>query len=219
MEHIERTYLPAAGSSWALPLYDPMVKLIGAEEVKKTLLHQAALQPSHRVLDLGCGTGTLTTLIKQRYGVSEVVGLDPDPHALARAMRKAARAGASVRFDRGYADELPYPDASFDRVFSSFMFHHLQEEDRKLALNEARRVLVPGGSLHMVDALRPETDQSTWQTRMLRSNSHLKDNAPGRVLTLMAEAGFISVEQVAHSSILFGLVPVAFYQALVDGEK
>src|SRR5512146_2665908 len=158
MEHLERAYLPAAGSQWALPLYDPMVKLIGAEAVKRTLLKQAALRSEHRVLDVGCGTGTLAALIKQEYCVSAVTGLDPDPKALTRAARKAARGGVSVRFDRGYADELPYPDASFDRVFSSFMFHHLRSEDRARALGEARRVLAPGGSLHLVDALRLETD-------------------------------------------------------------
>jgi ubiquinone/menaquinone biosynthesis C-methylase UbiE len=213
MEHIERTYLPPAGSNWALPLYDPMVKLMGAEGVKRTLLSQAALRPDHRVLDVGCGTGTLATQIKQEYGVSEVIGLDPDPKALTRAVGKAVRAGVSVRFDRGYADELPYPDASFDRVFSSFMFHHLREQDRPRALREARRVLSPGGSLHMVDALRPETDSSTWWTRMLRSNPHLKDNASSRVLMLMTEAGFSSAEQVGQTVILFGLVRVAFYKA------
>ena len=213
MEHIERTYLPPAGSNWALPLYDPMVKLMGAEGVKRTLLSQAALRPDHRVLDLGCGTGTLATQIKQEYGVSEVVGLDPDAKALTRAVGKAGRAGVSVRFDRGYADELPYPDASFDRVFSSFMFHHLREEDRARALREAQRVLAPGGSLHMVDALRPETDSPRWWTRMLRSNPHLKDNASGSVLMLMTEAGFSFAEQVGQTAILFRLVPVAFYKA------
>lgn len=215
MEHLERAYLPAAGSQWALPLYDPMVKLIGAEAVKRTLLKQAALRSEHRVLDVGCGTGTLAALIKQEYGVSAVTGLDPDPKALARAARKAARGGVSVRFDRGYADELPYPDASFDRVFSSFMFHHLRSEDRARALGEARRVLAPGGSLHLVDVLRLETDVGGWWSRMVRSNPHLQDNSPSRVLALMTEAGFTAAEQVAQTAILFGLARVAFYKASV----
>ncbi len=85
-----RTYLPAAGHDWSLPLYDPIVKLLGGDAARKALLEQAALRPGQRVLDVGCGTGTLATLIKQLYPDVEVVGLDPDPKALARARRKAA---------------------------------------------------------------------------------------------------------------------------------
>src|SRR5437762_6488263 len=91
-----RTYLPAAGHDWSLPLYDPIVKLLGGDAARKALLEQAALRPGQRVLDVGCGTGTLATLIKQLYPDVEVVGPDPDPKALARARRKAARAGVSI---------------------------------------------------------------------------------------------------------------------------
>jgi len=131
MTHTERTYLPAAGHDWTLPLYDPFVKLLGGDRVRGTLLNQAALKANHRVLDIGCGTGTLAVLIKRLYRNVAVVGLDPDPKALGRARRKAARAAMSIRFDQGFADELPYPDASFDRVFSSFMFHHLEAGRRE----------------------------------------------------------------------------------------
>jgi len=89
MTESARTYLPAAGHDWFLPLYDPLVKLIGGEAAGKALLDQAALRPGHRVLDVGCGTGTLATQIKRLYPDVEVVGLDPDPKALARATRKA----------------------------------------------------------------------------------------------------------------------------------
>ena len=106
MENVRSTYLPAAGSDWALPLYDPLVKLLGADKVRGALLDQAGLQPSHRVLDVGCGTGTLATLIKQRYAAVVVVGLDPDPKALTRARRKSQRARVSVQFDQGFSKSV-----------------------------------------------------------------------------------------------------------------
>jgi len=67
MSHAKRTYLPAAGHDWALPLYDPFVKLLGAEMAKAAVLDQAGLQPKLQVLDIGCGTGTLAARIKQRH--------------------------------------------------------------------------------------------------------------------------------------------------------
>lgn len=81
MANSQRPYLPAAGRDWALPLYDPIVKLLGGDSARKALLDQVALQPGHRVLDVGCGTGTLATLIKRLHSDVDVVGLDPDPKA------------------------------------------------------------------------------------------------------------------------------------------
>lgn len=155
MENIQRAYLPAAGNDWALPLYDIVTRLMGADRTKHALVAQAALRPTFRALDLGCGTGTLAVMIKRLHPGVSVVGLDPDRKALVRGRKKSAQAGVSIQFDQGFADKLPYPDASFDRVFSSFMFHHLHEQDRVKALSEARRVLAPGGSLHLMDMVRP----------------------------------------------------------------
>ena len=134
MVESSRSYLPAAGRDWRLPLYDPLVKLLGGDAARSVLLDEAALRAGQRVLDLGCGTGTLATLIMQLHAEVDVVGLDPDPKALARARRKAERAEVSVRFDHGFGDELPYPEASFDRVFSSFMFHHLPAKEKGTTL-------------------------------------------------------------------------------------
>ena len=112
-----KTYLPAAGHDWLLPLYDPFVKLVGGEVARRTLLDQATIKPGFRVLDIGCGTGTLAILIKRLHPGVEVVGLDPDPNALARAKGKAERVGISIRLDKGFADELPYENASCSPTF------------------------------------------------------------------------------------------------------
>jgi len=146
MSESTRTYLPAAGYDWSLPLYDPIVKLLGGDKARMVLLGQAALRPDYRVLDIGCGTGTLATLIKRFHPDVEVVGIDPDPKALARARRKSANAAVSIQFDQGFGDALPYADASFDRVLSSFMFHHLPPDEKGKTLRAVRRALKPGGT-------------------------------------------------------------------------
>ena len=114
-----RTFLPAAGKDWLLPFYDPIVKLFGGDAARQALVEQADLRAGQRVLEVGCGTGTLMLMIKRQHNNVEVIGVDPDPKALKRARDKAARAGLSIQFDQGFGDQLPYRDKSFDRVLSS----------------------------------------------------------------------------------------------------
>jgi ubiquinone/menaquinone biosynthesis C-methylase UbiE len=217
MENVSRDYLPAAGHDWALPFYDPLVKLLGAEAAKRALLDQAAMRAAHRVLDIGCGTGTLTTLAKLLYPDANVVGLDPDPKALARAQRKARRSAVSIRFDRGSSDQLPYPDASFDRVLSSFMFHHLRREQRERTLGEVRRVLAPGGSLHLLDFDRPDRPAAGLLARWIQSSPHFSDSSEQRILALMRQSGFVSSTKVMTRVTLLGLLRMGYYQASVQG--
>src|SRR5262245_17770423 len=211
MEEAQRTFIPAAGQSWALPIYDPLMKLLGGDSAKKVLVDQAALQPGHRVLDIGCGTGTMVTLIKRLHPGVEVVGLDPDPKALARARRKAAAAAASIRFDQGFSDELPYPDAAFDRVFSSFMFHHLETGVKEKTLREVGRVLKPGGFLHFLDFGGPASDAGGIIARLLHSSHRLKDNFDGQIIELMRQSGLTDPKEVSHRITIFG--PIAYYRA------
>jgi SAM-dependent methyltransferase len=143
--HQEHDYLPAMGNDRLLPLYDAFTWLLGVPRVHRRLVELAAIEPGHRVLEIGCGTGNLTLRAQRMHPDAEVMGIDPDPLALERARRKADRAGLPVRWDRGKAGELPYADESVDRVLSAFMFHHLDDAEKKSALAEVRRALRPRG--------------------------------------------------------------------------
>lgn len=211
MSQTHKAYLPAAGRDWALPLYDPFVKLFGGDAARRTLLDQSAIGPRQRILDIGCGTGTLAVQLKRLYPGVDLTALDPDPKALARAERKAQRSGVAVKFDRGYSDELPYPDASFDRVLSSFMYHHLRPEDKEKTLREAYRVLRPGGSFHMADFAGPESGHG-FLAHFFHASHRLRDNAGSRILNLMTQAGFEDPGKIAQRSLVFGRV--AYYRAL-----
>jgi ubiquinone/menaquinone biosynthesis C-methylase UbiE len=213
----QRTYLPAAGRDSFLPAYDLMTRLMGADKARRALLDQAQILPGHRVLDVGCGTGSLTIRLKQLYPDAVVVGLDPDPKALARARHKAARAAVSIQVDQGFGDELPYPDASFDRVFSSLMFHHVSTNDKGKTVREVRRVLKPGGEFHMLDFEGPEKAAHGLLARLLHSSDRLKDNSESRVLSFMTEAGFADPKKIGSRAMLFG--NIAYYRAIALGNK
>ncbi len=215
MTKSRRTYIPAAGHDRFLPFYDLMTKLMGADQARRALLDRAEIRPGHRVLDVGCGTGSLATLLKHLYPEVDVVGLDPDPKALARARRKAERAAVSLQFDQGFADALEYPAGFFDHVFSSYMFHHLHDDEKEKTLREICRVLKSGGHFHLLDFGGPESAVANPLSRLLHSHFRLKDNSEGRILTLMTETGFTDVKTVGHRAVLFGLARVAYYQASV----
>jgi ubiquinone/menaquinone biosynthesis C-methylase UbiE len=192
----DRRYLPGMGLDWLLPLYDPFTRLIGIESAHRKLAGQAELGSAQRVLEIGCGTGNLSLLVKRMHPQLEVTGLDPDPKALARARRKARGAGLALQLDRGFADQLPYPDCSFDRVLSALMFHHLDADLRAASLREVLRVLRPQASLHLMD-FGGDSHHLRGLARFTRSRT-LQDNWDDRILTLLREAGFSKPAETGH---------------------
>jgi ubiquinone/menaquinone biosynthesis C-methylase UbiE len=208
----QREFLPAAGHDAFLPLYDPLVNLMGFDRARRELISDANIEPDHRILDIGCGTGTLVVRLKRQHASAQVVGLDPDPKALRRARIKAVRAAVSVQLDQGLADQLPYKKESFDRIFSSFMFHHLNELERENMLVEVLRVLKPGGSFHLVDFIVDDLSHGILD-RLFRSHAQMKTNSDERILDLMSHIGFTNLVKVKEENMLFGLLRTAYYHA------
>jgi ubiquinone/menaquinone biosynthesis C-methylase UbiE len=148
------------------------------------------------VLDLGCGTGTLTLEFERRAAGARLVGIDGDPEILARARAKAGPS-SRIEWEEGMAQELPFEDGAFDRVVSSLLFHHLVPPLKTAALAEARRVLSPGGRMHVADFGR---GQDPLMRAIFRVNvrtfdgmENTRDHAAGRLPGLIEQAGFSDV--------------------------
>lgn len=103
-------------------LYDPIIRLIIPESTfKNDLIKQTKITGGQRVLDLGCGTATLTIFIKETYPEASVIGLDGDSKILEIARAKVTSTGLDITLDQGMAFELPYNDNYFDRIVTSLV--------------------------------------------------------------------------------------------------
>jgi len=201
-------YIPALKYGWLTPLYDPLIRWTLRESTfKHQLLRQAGIGSGHHVLDLGCGTGTLTLLIKSHHPKAQVFGLDADPKVLEVARAKAERARLSVRFDHGMAFKLPFPDAFFDCVISSLLFHHLTRENKERTLREVFRVVRPGGELHVADWGKAQNKlmrMAFLLVQILDGFETTADHARGLLPQFFRAAGFEDVEESARYMTIVG---------------
>ena len=193
---------------WAW-LYDSMVRLValGRErELRRQTVERAELKPAQRVLDVGCGTGTLLIAALQAEPAIEARGIDPAVEMVLRARRKAAAAGVEADFDVGVIEQLASADDTFDVVLSSLMLHHLPAPTRAAGLAEIRRVLKPGGRLVAVDF----AGAGPWFHRLgsLFTGGRSRPKGFGdQLMEQVQAAGFISAERrPLQPSHLFSLV-------------
>ena len=130
--------------SAALGLYDWWARgSLG--EVHGTLVALANLHGDEEVLDVGCGTGILTSCLIQASDGIVVCGLDAGSHMIKAAEKRMQRHRHRVEYRIGTATRLPYSDGRFDVVVSCLLFHLLQGPEKELALREIFRILRPGG--------------------------------------------------------------------------
>jgi ubiquinone/menaquinone biosynthesis C-methylase UbiE len=208
-------YLPALRFPALTRIYDPVIRLTTREERFKSLLvEQAAIEPGQRLLDLGCGTGTLAIQVKRREPRAEVAGLDADPEMLDQARVKAQRDGVELELTEGFSTELPYEDASFDRVLSTLFFHHLDPEPKRVTAREIARVLRPGGELHVADWGRPSDPAmrvAFLGIRLLDGFENTAENFRGELPRIFEEAGLEQAEETDRLRTVFGTL--ALYRA------
>jgi len=190
------------------PLYDWLCATCFREASRKgRLVAQLEAEERGRILDLGCGTGTLLPMIADRAPGAVALGIDIDLDVLAVARRKLRQRGLAVRLAAARAETLPFASGSFAAVTSSLMLHHLNGEQKRRGLAEVRRVLRRDGRFHLLDFAAVGSPLarlllSPW--RLFDGFENTRDNVYGTLPLLVERAGLGPVRLLWREWSLFG---------------
>ena len=196
--------------------YDPCLRVVLREpRFRRAVAEHLHLRPGDRVLDVGCGTGTLLVTLAELVPGVALAGIDPDPDILAIAKAKAARSNIAVELMVGHGQTLPDPAGTFDRIVSTLMFHHLRPDEKAATLAEAHRTLKPGGEVLIADLgeLHGLLRVLSWPLR--HGSGRAADNLAGRVPQLMSQAGFAGVTE--RDRLRSGFGPVVVHTGTKSG--
>ena len=174
--------------------YDPITQYVlppSETWVRESLVNAIQGTP-RRILDLGCGTGTTTLILKRRFPQAEVVGLDLSPHMLVMAQRKAQAAGLEITFRHGDAMATGLDDASFDVVCATLLFHETPPLVAKTILQESWRVMSPGGQMLVLDGNQQTLRTVDWLSNIFEE-PFIREYGQGNLDAWLGYAGFETV--------------------------
>lgn len=179
--------------------YDPITQYVLPPHetvVRQGLIDAVRVKP-RRILDLGCGTGSTTLMLKQTFREAEVIGLDLSPYMLVVAEIKAQKAGLNIEWIHGNAESTSFPDASFDLVTASLLFHETPTAVSRAILRESFRLLGVGGQVVILDGNQKTLRQTEWLTEVFEE-PYIKSYATGSVDAWAGAAGFAAVQTQEH---------------------
>jgi ubiquinone/menaquinone biosynthesis C-methylase UbiE len=195
-----------------VPSYDSYMRKItfGRERtLRETTVNLAQVKPGDCILEVGCGTGTLTLAAKRRTGPSgKAFGIDVIPGMIEVSQRKAAQANEDVTFQLGSIDDIPFSENVFDVVMCSFMIFHMSEDTRRKGIAEIYRVLKPKGRLLVLDLALPT--QPLPRTIAQKLLGGMLQHDLRELLPLMEASGFSDVEIAPVKFRILGLSVLAF---------
>ncbi|MBW4558410.1 MAG: methyltransferase domain-containing protein [Trichormus sp. ATA11-4-KO1] len=174
--------------------YDPITQYVlfpNETVVRQTLIDAIKVQP-RRILDLGCGTGSTSLMLKQAFPQAEVIGLDLSPYMLVRAEDKARSVGVDILWQHGNAEQTSFSDATFDLITASLLFHETPNVVCQTILRESFRLLVTGGQVLILDGNQNTLRQLDWLNDVFEE-PYIREYAAGSLDANMGAAGFEAV--------------------------
>ena len=178
-------------TSGAAVTYDPITQYVLApnENWNREAVIKAVRGNPRKILDLGCGTGSTTIMLKQAFPNAEVIGLDLSPQMLVMAEYKARQARLNIQWLHGLAETTSISDGEFDVVTASLLFHETPPHIAKAILFESYRLLSPGGQIIILDGHQKTLRRTPWLTEIFEE-PYINDYAAGSVDAWLGAAGF-----------------------------
>jgi ubiquinone/menaquinone biosynthesis C-methylase UbiE len=210
---VEQTkFIPALRFKWLTPLYDFFISITMPEKkIKQVLISNANIDASSKLLDFGCGTATLTIMVKQSSPEAKVTGIDIDTEILNKATKKIKEEKLDIfllDYDGKY---LPFQRNAFDRVISCLVFHHLDTDIKQTMLAEIFRVMNKDGQLLIADFGRSKSWVQRTLFNIIRGLDGFKStdtNARGLLPEMISDAGFENVDIKTRFKTMFGEVQI-----------
>ncbi len=215
---MEKEFTPAMGDSRLTPLYDFAIRWLTREHIwRDMLIQQINISASDRILDVGCGTGSLAIRLKGAESAAEVIGLDPDDEVLSLAQQKAQSAGVNVVWRQGFlSDEMVREMAPVSKVVSSLVLHQTPLEEKANILSAMHRILAPQGKLHIADyGLQRTKFMRIMFRRTVQRVDGIEDtqpNADGILPDLIKAAGFRDLHETKIVPTITG--SISLYSAI-----
>ncbi len=188
---IESGYL----NTTAAITYDPITRYVlppNEDWIRQEVVNCIGGNPG-RILDLGCGTGSTTLMLKKAFPEAEVIGVDLSPYMLAMAAYKSQRQGVKVEWLHMNAEKTRFLAASFDVVTASLLFHETPPQVSVNILRECFRLLVPGGEAIVLDGNQKTLRSADWLTNVFEE-PYIKEYARESVEAWMGQANFVQVQ-------------------------
>ena len=195
-----------------VPSYDSYMKMMtfGRERtLRERTINLAQVKAGDSILEVGCGTGTLTLAAKRQAGPSgKAFGIDVIPGMIELSRRKASQANEQVTFQLGSIDDIPFSENQFDVVMCSFMIFHMSENTRHKGIAEIYRVLKPNGRLLVLDLALPAQPLQKAIAQLLLGG--MLEHDLRDLLPLMEATGFSDGEFGPVEFRILGLSVLAF---------
>lgn len=208
-------FIPALGYDFLSDYYDLAIKVTMPEKkFRNRLIDFVDPKENEKILEFGFGTAQNIIILKQRFPNCNVLGVDIDPKIKSIAEYKLNKAGIHVPLFLYDGNKLPFEDDSFDKVYSSLVFHQLDMITKLKCLLEINRILKPNGEVIIGDWGKAKTKWmrlSFYLVQLLDGFKTTTDNVNGLMTKYITDAGFKNVEEISYINTSIGTY--SYYKA------
>jgi ubiquinone/menaquinone biosynthesis C-methylase UbiE len=196
---IEKEFIPALGFQWLSGIYDLIFRIFLPEKkLRGRLAEELNPKDGDEILEFGYGTGQNLVVVYARNKNIRLSGIDIDPAIRQIAAHRIKRKNIPVALELYDGKTFPFPDNSFDKIYSCLVFHHLAAVSKLHCLKEMNRILKPGGQLVICDWGRARSGLMRfvyYSVQLLDGFRTTEDNVKGLIPRFMGEADFANIKE------------------------